>query len=106
MLFFAGLCPKAAQARVIFAASLTFLLTIKTTIMPRYRLTIKKTGKWNGVYTEKGMSVEVAYQNSIGPLSNAQNKQEVINAFRRVYGIDMSKQPNMLNPSFMDVKKL
>ena len=74
--------------------------------MPRYKLTINKTGRWNGVYTEKGMSVEVAYQNPSGPLSNAQNKKEVINAFRRIYGIDLTNLPNLLNSSFMDVKKL
>lgn len=80
--------------------------TLKLNVMPRYRLTIKKTGKWNGVYTEKGMSVEVAYQNPVGPLSNAQNKKEVIDAFRRIYGIDLTNLPNLLNHSFMDVKKL
>lgn len=54
-----------------------------------YKVTVKSNLNSNGVRLEKGMSVEVASQSL--PLSTLQGKEQVTNAFKAKYGVDIKK---------------
>ncbi len=55
-----------------------------------YRVTVKSNRIANGIRLEKGMSVEVASQ-SFPLLSTQQGKEQVNNAFKAKYGVDVKK---------------
>ena len=55
-----------------------------------YRVTVKSNRIANGIRLEKGMSVEVASQ-SFPLLSTQQGKEQVNNAFKAKYGVDIKK---------------
>lgn len=54
-----------------------------------YKVTIKRNVINNGIRLEKGMSVEVVSQSL--PLSTLQGKEQVTNAFKAKYGVDIRK---------------
>ncbi|MGI4871032.1 MAG: DUF6140 family protein [Janthinobacterium lividum] len=72
--------------------------------MALFRLTLKSTHHVNGLHLEKGMSVEVASSYS-NPLTT-NGGHEVIAAFQRVYGLDLSKAKGYLSSAYFEVKKL
>lgn len=55
-----------------------------------YRVTVKNNRIANGIRLEKGMSVEVSSQ-SFPLLSTKQGKEQVNNAFKAKYGVDIKK---------------
>ena len=58
--------------------------------MPRFRITTKNRKNVNGIRIEPGMSVEVITQSMSNPVVT-NGGQSVIDAFYRIYGIDIKK---------------
>ena len=58
--------------------------------MPRFRITTKNRKNVNGIRIEPGMSVEVVIQSMSNPVIT-NGGQTVIDAFYRIYGIDIKK---------------
>ena len=58
--------------------------------MARFRVTTKHVKNVNGIRIEPGMSVEVATQSVSNPVTT-NGGQLVIDAFMRIYGIDIKK---------------
>lgn len=58
--------------------------------MPRFRITTKNRKNVNGIRIEPGMSVEVVTQSMSNPVIT-NDGQTVIDAFYRIYGIDIKK---------------
>jgi len=58
--------------------------------MPRFRITTKNRKTVNGIRIEPGMSVEVVTQSMSNPVIT-NGGQTVIDAFYRIYGIDIKK---------------
>jgi len=58
--------------------------------MPRFRITTKNRKTVNGIRIEPGMSVEVVTQSMSNPVVT-NGGQAVIDAFYRIYGIDIKK---------------
>ena len=69
-----------------------------------YKVTVKSNLNSNGVRMEKGMSVEVASQ-SFPLLSTQQGKEQVTNAFKAIYGVDV-KIACALQSIYLDVVKI
>ena len=58
--------------------------------MPRFRITTKNRKNVNGIRIEPGMSVEVVTHSMSNPVIT-NGGQAVIDAFYRIYGIDIKK---------------
>lgn len=58
--------------------------------MARFRITTKHVKNCNGIRIEPGMSVEVISQTMSNPVVT-NGGQPVIDAFNRIYGIDIKK---------------
>ena len=58
--------------------------------MPLYRVTVTRTVISNGLRLESGMQVEVLTQSFTNPVF-VNGRKDVIAAFQRVYGIDVSR---------------
>ena len=58
--------------------------------MPRFRIITKNRKNVNGIRIEPGMSVEVVTQSMSNPVIT-NGGQAVIDAFYRIYGIDIKK---------------
>ena len=71
--------------------------------MALFRITVKQNKTSNGISLEKGMTVDVSSMYS-SPLST-NGGQEVIDAFQRIYGIDIKKNGG-LSSAYLDVKKV
>lgn len=69
-----------------------------------YKVTVKSNLISNGIRLEKGMSVEVASQ-SFPLLSTLQGKEQVNNAFKAKYGVDV-KKACALQSIYLDVVKI
>ena len=72
--------------------------------MPLFRITVKTAKNSNGVRIEKGMSVDVVSNSFNNPVVT-NGGQSVIDAFYRIYGIDI-KKAGALSPVYLDVKKI
>ncbi|NDV66341.1 DUF6140 family protein [Bacteroides sp. 224] len=72
--------------------------------MPIYRVTVKNARNANGVRLEKGMSVDVVTNNISNPVV-ANGGQAVIDAFFRIYGIDI-KKAGALTTAYLDAVKI
>lgn len=68
-----------------------------------YKVTVKSNLNSNGVRLEKGMSVEVSSQSL--PLSTLQGKEQINNAFKAKYGVDLMKAC-ALQSIYLDVVKI
>ena len=71
--------------------------------MALFKVTVKSTSVTNGVRLEKGMSVEVVSSYS-NPMTTNGGK-EVIDAFQRIYAVDI-KKANKLSSAYLDVQKI
>jgi len=71
--------------------------------MALFQVTVKRKKRCGGVVLEPGMTVQVATQNAVNPLVN--NKQMIVDAFMRVYGVDLRKAM-ALSPIDLDVVKV
>ena len=69
-----------------------------------YRITVKRSKNLNGVRIVPGMTVDVAGYRLIDPLF-LNNGQAIVDAFKRIYGIDI-KQVGALNRFYLDIEKL
>ena len=69
-----------------------------------YKITIKKSKNSNGIRVERGMSVEVVTNNITNPVTT-NGGQAVVDAFMRIYGIDIRKA-GALNMVYLDVQRI
>lgn len=58
--------------------------------MARFRITTKRVKNSNGIRIEPGMSVEVVTQSMSNPVTT-NGGQVVVDAFYRIYGIDIKR---------------
>ena len=72
--------------------------------MPLFRVTVKQSKVSNGVRLEKGMSVDVVSNSFSNPVST-NGGQPVIDAFNRIYGVDI-KKAGALSMVYLDVENL
>jgi len=71
--------------------------------MPLWKFTTKMKRNCNGVFIEKGMTVEVVTPTTSNPLNNPQGREQIAAAFMTKYGVDMKKAGN-LTPGYLDAK--
>lgn len=69
--------------------------------MPLWNFTTKTKRQCNGVFVEKGMTVEVVTPTTSNPLNNPQGREQIATAFMTKYGVDM-KKAQMLTASYLD----
>ena len=72
--------------------------------MPRYVVTTKRMTNTNGIRIEPGMSVEFVSNCFTNPLLT-NGGQEVVNAFMRIYGIDI-KRAGIVSTAYLDVERI
>lgn len=72
--------------------------------MPRFLITTKSRTQFNGIRIEPGMSVEVVTRDYVNPLL-VNGGQAVVDAFHRIYGIDIRKA-GVCSPVYLDVKQI
>ena len=72
--------------------------------MPIFRITVKKRTNTNGIRLEPGMSVEVVSQSFSDPV-HTNGGQSVIDAFMRIYGVDI-KRAGALNGVYLHVNRI
>ena len=72
--------------------------------MARFRITTKRMTQTNGIRIEPGMSVEVVTSSMSNPVTT-NGGQAVIDAFYRIYGVDI-KRAGMLSTSYLEVERL
>lgn len=72
--------------------------------MPKFLITTKSRTQFNGIRIEPGMSVEVVTTSFANPLL-VNGGQPVIDAFMRIYGIDI-KKAGVCSPVYLKVKQI
>ena len=63
--------------------------------MPIWRFTTKMKRTCNGVFIEKGMTVDVVTPTTSNPLNIPQGRDQIAAAFMSKYGVDMKKGQNL-----------
>jgi hypothetical protein len=69
-----------------------------------YRITVKQNKIANGLRIERGMTVDVVTNSYSNPITT-NGGQSVIDAFMRIYGIDI-KKIGALNTVFLDCQRI
>lgn len=69
-----------------------------------YRVTVKNSKNTNGIRLERGMSVDVVTNSMSNPVTT-NGGQPVVDAFMRIYGIDIRKA-GALNMVYLDVERI
>ncbi len=69
-----------------------------------YKITVKTSKNSNGIRIERGMSVEVVTNNITNPVTT-NGGQAVVDAFMRIYGIDIRKV-GALNMVYLDLQRI
>lgn len=69
-----------------------------------YKITVKTSKNSNGIRIERGMSVEVVTNNITNPVTT-NGGQAVVDAFMRIYGIDIRKA-GALNMVYLNVQRI
>ena len=69
-----------------------------------YKITVKTSKNSNGIRIERGMSMEVVTNNITNPVTT-NGGQAVVDAFMRIYGIDIRKV-GALNMVYLDVQRI
>ena len=72
--------------------------------MPLFRVTVKQMKLTSGIRIEPGMSVDVVTNSMSNPLTT-NGGQVVVDAFMRVYGIDL-KRIGALSMVYLDVVRV
>ncbi len=72
--------------------------------MAKFQITTKNRKQTNGIRIEPGMSVQVITQSMNNPVTT-NGGQTVVEAFLRIYGIDI-KKAGCLNMVDLDVKQI
>lgn len=79
--------------------------TLKSkTTMPLFRVTVKQRVNCNGIRLEPGMSVDVT-SNSFSDPVHTNGGQSVVDAFMRVYGVDV-KKAGALNGVYLKTERI
>ncbi|WP_113926082.1 DUF6140 family protein [Cognataquiflexum aquatile] len=73
--------------------------------MALFKITVKQPMYRNGIKLEKGMSVEVVMVHPAYYPITYNNGQAVVDAFMRIYGIDLRKV-NAVNSAHLDVVRV
>lgn len=76
----------------------------KEVSMPLFRITVKQSKVSNGVRLERGMSVDVVSNSFSNPVST-NGGQPVVDAFNRIYGVDI-KKAGALSMIYLDVVRI
>lgn len=71
--------------------------------MALWRFTTKMKRNCNGVFIEKGMTVEVVTPTTSNPLNTPQGREQIATAFMTKYGVDMKKAGN-LTSGYLEAK--
>ena len=69
-----------------------------------YRITVKNSKLTSGIRIEKGMSVDVVSNSMSNPVTT-NGGQAVVDAFMRIYGIDIRKV-GALSMAWLDVERI
>lgn len=69
-----------------------------------YRITVKQSKLTSGIRVEKGMSVDVVSNSMSNPVVT-NGGQTVVDAFMRIYGIDI-KKAGALSMAYLDVERI
>ena len=69
-----------------------------------YRVTVKNSKLTSGIRIERGMSVDVVTNNITNPVTT-NGAQAVVDAFMRIYGIDIRKA-GALSMAYLDVQRI
>ena len=69
-----------------------------------YRITVKQNRVSNGIRLDKGMSVDVVTNSLTNPVTT-NGGQPVIDAFMRIYGVDI-KKAGALNMVYLDCQRI
>ena len=69
-----------------------------------YRITVKQNKNTNGIRLDKGMSVEVVTNSFSNPVTT-NGGQCVVDAFMRIYGVDI-KKADALNMVYPDCQRI
>ncbi len=69
-----------------------------------YRVTVKNSKLTSGIRIERGMSVDVVTNNITNPVTT-NGGQAVVDAFMRIYGIDIRKA-GALSMAYLDVQRI
>ena len=69
-----------------------------------YRITVKNSKQTSGIRVEKGMSVDVPSNSMSNPVTT-NGGQAVVDAFMRIYGIDI-RMAGALSTAWLDVVKI
>lgn len=69
-----------------------------------YRITVKNSKLTSGTRVEKGMSVDVVSNSMSNPVTT-NGGQAVVDAFMRIYGIDIRKA-GALSMAWLDVERI
>lgn len=72
--------------------------------MPLFRVTIKTSKNTNGVRVEKGMTVDLPSNSMSNPVT-VNGGQTVVDAFMRIYGVDI-KRAGVLSMAYLDVQRI
>ena len=72
--------------------------------MPKFLITTKQMKNANGIRIEPGMSVEVVTQSMTNPILSNGGKS-VVDAFMRIYGIDL-RRAGALNMTYLTVERI
>jgi hypothetical protein len=72
--------------------------------MALFRITVKQKVRTNGIVLDPGMSVEVVTQSMSNPVST-NGGQTVVDAFMRIYGVDI-KKAGALSMVYLNVERL
>ena len=72
--------------------------------MPIFRVTVKQMKLSDGMRIERGMSVDVVTNSMSNPLTT-NGGQAVVDAFMRVYGVDI-KRLGALSTVYLDVVRI
>jgi len=72
--------------------------------MALFKITVKQKVRTNGIILDPGMSVEVVTQSMSNPVST-NGGTVVVDAFMRIYGVDI-KKAGALNNVYLEVKRI
>jgi len=69
-----------------------------------YRFTVKQNKLTSGIRVERGMSIDVVTNSMNNPVTT-NGGQPIVDAFMRIYGIDLRKV-GALNMAYLDVERI
>ena len=72
--------------------------------MPLFKVTVTSSKNTNGIRLERGMSVDVVTNSMSNPVIT-NGGQLIVDAFMRIYGIDI-KRVGALSMAYLDVQRI